>query len=68
MRAEIVNCKIIGSGSIGCWCLSKLDVRGIGSTKIYYKGTPEIKKVGGGKLFPLTLDNGEELNYVTSDN
>ena len=67
LKTELVNCKIMGSGTIGCWPLSRLDVRGIGSTKIYYKGAPEIKKVGGGKLFPLTDENGEELTNVTAD-
>lgn len=67
LRAEVVDCKIMGGGNIGCWALSKLDVRGIGSTRIYYKGQPVVKKVGGGKLYPLTLENGEELNYVISE-
>lgn len=55
-----VKCSILGSGSIGCWATKKLDVRGIGSTKIYYKGDPDIKKVGGGKIFPLVADTEEE--------
>lgn len=53
LEAEDVQCKILGSGSIGCWAVSKLSVKGIGSTKIYYKGDPKIKKSGGGKLYPL---------------
>lgn len=53
LEAEDVQCKILGSGSIGCWAVSNLMVRGIGSTKIYYKGDPKIKKSGGGKLYPL---------------
>lgn len=62
MQAQTVNCKIMGGGSIGCWADTRLDVRGIGSTKIYYKGTPTVKKVGGGKLFPLDKQEAEELN------
>ncbi len=54
MECDNVKCSILGSGTIGCWALKKLEVRGIGSTKIYYKGEPEIKKVGGGKLYPMT--------------
>lgn len=53
LEAEDVQCKILGSGSIGCWAVSSLTVKGIGSTKIYYKGDPKIKKSGGGKLYPL---------------
>lgn len=53
LRADNVNCKILGSGTIGCWALNTLTVRGIGSTKIYYKGKPEISRKGGGKIIPL---------------
>lgn len=54
-RLEAVNvtCKMLGNGSIGCWPVEKLKVMGIGNTKIYYKGSPQIDKKGGGKLFPL---------------
>lgn len=48
-----VVCKILGSGSIGCAPVDKLNVSGIGSTKVYYSGEPLIKKSGGGKLLPL---------------
>ncbi len=53
LEATIVNCKMLGNGSIGCWPVEELKVRGIGSTKIYYKGSPKIDKKGGGKLFPM---------------
>ncbi len=53
LRAENVDCRILGSGTIACWPTLHLSVKGIGSTKIYYKGTPAIKKSGGGKLFQL---------------
>ena len=53
LEAVTVNCKMLGQGSIGCWPTEELKVRGIGNTKIYYKGTPTIDKKGGGKLFPL---------------
>lgn len=56
LQAVSVNCKILGQGSIGCWPDEHLKVRGIGNTKIYYKGTPEIEKKGGGKIFPLETD------------
>ena len=60
LKADDVQCKILGSGSIGCWPLVKLSVKGIGSTKIYYKGDPKIKKSGGGKLFPLPEDRPDD--------
>lgn len=53
LEAAEVECKIYGSGTIGCWAVNKLKSRGIASTKIYYKGTPEISKKGGGTLIPL---------------
>lgn len=56
LKAQEVNCKIMGGGAIGCWPMTKLDIRGIGSTKIYYKGKPKIKKVGGGKVLPLASE------------
>lgn len=59
LEAAIVSCKIFGNGYIGCWPVNILKVHGIGNTKIYYKGTPEINKKGGGKLFPLDWDGKE---------
>lgn len=60
LEAAEVNCKILGTGSIGCWPVNELKVRGIGSTKIYYKGEPEINKKGGGKLFKLEWEESAE--------
>ena len=56
LEAVTVCCKMLGQGSIGCWPTEELKVRGIGNTKIYYKGSPKIDKKGGGKLFPLESD------------
>ncbi len=56
LEAVSVVCKTFGSGSIGCWPVNTLNVTGIGKTKIYYKGTPDIKKKGGCKLFPLETE------------
>lgn len=53
LLAQDVECKIMGSGTIGCDAAVKLKTRGIGSTKIYYRGNPVIDKKGGGKLIPL---------------
>ncbi len=62
LRSGKVNCHIMGSGTIGCWPLDKLCVKGIGSTKIYYKGEPKVKKNGGGKLFQIPEDD-----YASAD-
>lgn len=51
---ETVKCNILGTGEIFCDPVQKLETKGLGSTKIYYKGRPEIKKLGGGNILPLT--------------
>lgn len=43
LQSEEVNIRAGGTGAIGCYATSKLNVYGAGSTKIYYKGSPEIK-------------------------
>lgn len=65
LKADRVKCSILGSGSIGCWPLESLSVKGIGSTKIYYKGDPKVKKTGGGKLFPIP--EMRETEYTVDD-
>lgn len=56
LKAENVECRIMGSGSIGCWAEQTLKTKGIGSTKIYYKGDPRVTKRGGGKLIPIQTE------------
>lgn len=67
LQAGKVQCKILGSGTIGCWPMETLNVKGLGSTKIYYKGDPLIKKVGGGKLFPLPDGTSTDVVAVEED-
>lgn len=62
LKAQDVKCQILGSGNIGCWPVQALSVRGIGSTKIYYKGDPKsVRKSGGGKL--LRLDSADASEW-----
>lgn len=65
LMAKDVQCTIVGSGSIGCYPEVSLSVKGIGSTKIYYKGHPHIKKLGGGRLYQLPEDRSNDI--VTFD-
>lgn len=65
LQAENVKCRILGTGSIGCWPIDNLNITGLGTTKIYYKGNPNIKKTGGGKIFELP-DEFDEDNYSKS--
>lgn len=53
LKAVEVDCRVLGTGNIGCWPVELLRVKGLGATKIYYKGDPEIQKTGSSKLFPL---------------
>lgn len=53
LKTENAICKILGSGSIGVNASKTLQVKGLGSTKIYYKGNPAIKHSGGGKLIKM---------------
>ena len=62
LQANSVECKILGGGAIGCDPRNALTVKGIGSTKIYYRSEPPvIKKTGGGKLIPLSNSSSERL-------
>jgi len=56
LKANTVICHIFGAGNIGCWPVDLLNAKGVGSTKIYYKGTPEIKKKGSPKIYQLPED------------
>lgn len=67
LKAKSVHCKILGTGSIGCWPLETLDVKGLGATKIYYKGNPTVKKSGGGKLFQLPASDEDDDDYTDED-
>jgi len=62
--AQSVKCSIWGTGAIYCQPIEKLKSDGIGSTRIYYVGSPrKIKKTGGGKILPLSSlqdDDAEE--------
>lgn len=44
LKATEVKCRNTGTGTIGCWATDFLNVSGAGSGKIYYRGTPKIKK------------------------
>ncbi|MBD5314012.1 MAG: hypothetical protein HDS06_07325 [Bacteroides sp.] len=54
LEAQAASVKAGGTGSIGLWAVKTLSVMGMGSTKLYYKGNPEIKNRSVGiKTFPL---------------
>lgn len=56
LKADVANVNVNGTGAVGVWATERLTVSGTGSTNIYYKGDPEIKKkmLLGPKLSPLS--------------
>lgn len=67
LEAESVRCSALGTGSIGCWATRTLDVRGIGTTKIYYRGEPKVKKVGGANISPIYEEEGDSIHDSAPD-
>lgn len=65
LKAASVKCTALGTGSIGCHPLTMLDVRGLGSTKIYFSGAPIIKKVGTATLVRLEATGDTPELYTT---
>lgn len=54
LETQTTSVKAGGTGSIGVWATKSLSVMGMGSTKIYFKGTPEVKNRSVGlKVLPL---------------
>lgn len=50
VQSKNVNCNVLGTGSIHCHPAEQLTLKGLGSTTVYYTGSPIIKKQGLGKL------------------
>lgn len=60
LAAKDVECKLIGTGTIGCNVSNKLIVKGTGTGKVYYKGNPkEYKKYHIGPIKVIPLDEQE---------
>lgn len=54
LDAEKVTCHVFGSGDIYCYPQDTLVLKGLGSTRVHYRGLPKtIKKSGFGKLLPM---------------
>lgn len=53
--SDNTNCRMLGTGSIRCQALTKLNITGMSSGKVYYKGNPkEVKRRSVGvKIIPL---------------
>lgn len=44
LQASDVDCTVTGTGIINCYATENLKYGGVGSGKVFYRGTPEIKK------------------------
>ncbi len=66
LKATSVNCAIFGTGEIKCWATESLKSKGVGTTKIFYIGTPKtIKKSGGGNLIQCSENETIEEESTT---
>lgn len=68
LRANTVKCRVVGSGTIGCWPLESLDVKGLGSTKVYYRGEPVVSKGPGLKVMQLDQMPADYNSVSTREN
>lgn len=55
LKADKGNFLMGGTGSVDCYITGELNIKGLGSGKIYYKGTPTIKNrtLGTVKVIPV---------------
>ena len=54
IKATTGRCSIYGTGSVDCWVTNELTVMGLGSGKIYLKGSPTTKnRTLGIKVIPV---------------
>lgn len=44
LEAQEVKCSVTGNGTINCYAVDKLNVGGVGSGTVLYRGNPAIKK------------------------
>ncbi len=66
--AQNVKCKIMGTGTIGCNAVETLQVSGMGTGKVYYKGQPKsvkTSKIGPIKLIPIENQMPVEVTEKT---
>ncbi len=59
LQCKNVRCSLTGTGQVFCFPTETLNVKGIGSVKVFYRGTPKIKKskLSNVKLISLDAEN-----------
>lgn len=53
LQASQVKCTLGGTGSVGVWATDRLTVNNAGSTKVFYKGDPQLKLHGNKEITRL---------------
>lgn len=53
LSSDKVTCHVFGGGEIHTLPVKELKLKGLGSTTVYYSGSPKVKKQGIGKLVKL---------------
>ncbi len=56
LKAETVSVTILGTGPVECLASQELNVKGIGSGKVYVKGNPTVKKRSIGKIDVINIE------------
>ncbi|MDE7411941.1 MAG: DUF2807 domain-containing protein [Paramuribaculum sp.] len=61
LMCQNVRCTLTGTGNVFCYPTERLDVKGIGSIKVYYRGTPEVHKsrLSNAKIISLDAESGK---------
>lgn len=61
-RSNAVSCTLTGTGSLFCYPGKTLNVKGMGSIKVYYRGNPKIKKswLSNAKIISLDDESAEK--------
>lgn len=56
LEAQQVKCSVTGNGTINCYAVDKLNVSGLGSGTVLYRGNPEIKKSALSRVKVKSID------------
>lgn len=56
LEAQQVKCSVTGNGTINCYAVDKLNVSGLGSGTVLYRGNPEVKKSALSRVKVQSID------------
>ncbi|MDE7025684.1 MAG: DUF2807 domain-containing protein [Paramuribaculum sp.] len=57
LQAKEVKCSVTGNGTVNCYATDKLNVSGLGSGTVLYRGNPEIKKSSLSRVKIQSIDS-----------